>query len=337
MESKTTKILTLGEMKDGQEADAFVQLIEKESYTTRKGMPYFKTTFRDAARELESKIWNETPMFEDCRANWEVGQFYKIRTKFSRDPKFGDQLQVSRIRVATNADKQDGFDISKILPSTVFPREAMYDELMSLAAQHIGSGKLLNIVTRICKDYRRPLLDMPAARWNHHEFAGGLLEHTLSVTKVAIALCLHYETMYPHKKGAISRPLTVTGAILHDIGKIREMSYDAGTTKLTTEGAMIGHILIGRDIIREYAGKVELDNKTQLLLEHIIISHHRIPEWGSPKPPMSMEAVIVHHADSLDAMICMYENVQKKMPANEEVSTKNNMLGYSIYGGNRLQ
>ena len=327
-------ITPLRELTDGQEADVFVLLTKKESHTTKKGKPYFQTVFRDAVREVETPVWSDSPNFEDCRDHWEVGRYYKIRARYLVT-KFGPQLEIQRIRLATDADKQDGFDPRDLVPGSAFPVEAMYDELLALAAKNIGKGKLLNLVTRVCKDNRDALLETAAARWNHHNFSGGLLEHTLSVTKIAIALCDHYEAMYPYKKGVFSRPLVVAGAILHDLGKVREMVQEAGQTRHTTEGTLIGHILLGRDLVRDYGRAVELEPTVQTLLEHIVIAHQRFADWGSPKPPMSMEAVIVHHADSLDALLGVHENILKTTDPNDEVTTKKNLLGYPIYGGNR--
>lgn len=327
-------IVPLRSMVDGQEADVFALLSEKEAHTTKDGKPYFKVAFRDAQREVKFPIWSDLPLFEDCKENWEKGRFYKLRAVY-RVGNFGPQLEIRRIRLAVEADKQDGFDPMQCRVASSFPPEALYEELLAIAAKNLGKGPLLNLITRIFKDHREKLLETAAARWNHHAFAGGLLEHTLSVTRIAVALCDHYESMYPEKKGMFSRVLVVAGAILHDIGKVNEMVSDAVHSYHSTEGDLIGHIVLGRDLVRDYGREVRLDPKLQLQLEHIVLTHQRLAEWGSPKPPMSMEAVIVHHADSLDALLGVHENILRGDDAPGEMTVKKNLLGYPIYKGNK--
>ncbi|HBT76165.1 MAG TPA: nucleotide-binding protein [Planctomycetaceae bacterium] len=327
--SSPLPIVALSGLEDGQEADVFVLLAEKEPHKTRDGKPYFKVMFRDARREVRFPIWSDLPIFEDCRDNWEVGRFYKLRALY-RISSFGPQLDIRRIRLAVEADRQDGFDPNECRISSVFPPEAMYEEILAVAAKEIGKGKLLNLVTRIFKDNRKALLETAAARWNHHAFHGGLLEHTLSVTKIVVLLCDHYETTYPKKKGLLSRPLAVAGAILHDIGKIREMRCDEVGAYHTTEGSLIGHIVLGRDFVRDYGKTVELEPDMRTHLEHIVLSHQRFADWGAPKPPMSIEAILVHHADSVDALLGVHENIGKADAGGGEISSRKNLLGYPI-------
>lgn len=325
----TPPIIPLSELEDGQEADVFVMLAEKETHKTRDGKPYIKVMFRDVRREVRFPVWSDLPIYEDCRDNWKVGMFYKLRALY-RVSSFGPQLDIRRIRLAVDADRKDGFDPLQCRETSPFPSEAMYEELLALAAGNIGKGKLLNLVTRIFKDNRQALLESAAARHNHHAYYGGLLEHTLSVAKIAVALCDHYDTATPKRKGTISRPLVVAGAILHDIGKLREMRTESAYTYHTTEGALIGHVVIGRDYVRDYAVAVELEPEIRIRLEHIILAHQGRPEWGSPKPPMSMEAVIVHHADAVDALLGVHENIRKADDTPGEITSRKNILGHGI-------
>jgi 3'-5' exoribonuclease len=127
------------------------------------------------------------------------------------------------------SDTLDGFDITQVRPASPLLAETMFTDLQTLATQHLGKGKLLNMVTKIFKDHRQTLLSAVASRQHHHNYIGGLLEHTLSVAKIAIALVDHYHEMYPDRKKEISRPLVVAGAMLHDIGKVREYTSELGS------------------------------------------------------------------------------------------------------------
>ncbi|MCA9240849.1 MAG: HD domain-containing protein, partial [Planctomycetales bacterium] len=122
-------------------------------------------------------------------------------------------------------------------------------------------------------------------------------------------------------------------AVLHDIGKLRELRNSPVGADYTAAGTLVGHILQGRDMIREAAAQLEepLDAETLLRLEHIIISHQRLPEWGSPKPPMTIEALIVHYADDCDAKLQMMMTVLAE--GDEPVSNRRNILGQQVYRG----
>jgi 3'-5' exoribonuclease len=118
---------------------------------------------------------------------------------------------------------------------------------------------------------------------------------------------------------------------LHDIGKIRELRYDVVTAHHTTEGDLIGHAVLGRDFVRDHANEVELDPHEQMQLEHIIISHQRFADWGAPKPPMSLEALIVAHADSCDAMFGTYLRVLELDDLPGEITSRKNILGHALF------
>lgn len=340
MPKSSVEITTLSEMSPGSEADLFVLLCDKELASTKDGKPFYKVTFRDRHRESKIPIWADVPFFNDCRDNWAVGQFYKIRATLRPTHKFGLQLEIRKIRLVTEADKTDGFDPNLCRPSSRAEPEAMHAEILDLAKKHIladkqeKNSKLLKMITMIFKDFRNELLESAAAKRHHHTYFGGLLEHTLSVTKIAISIAEHFLTDFHdsrEKCGCFSKPLVVAGAILHDIGKIREQRCEIATSQYTFEGQMIGHIVLGRDFVRDYGRKVELDAETQTHLEHIILSHQRLADWGSPKPPMSIEAVIVHHADSVDALIGCHFSVLQQDDTDGQTTASRNILGYSLF------
>lgn len=327
-------IVPLSKMENGQEADTFALLAEKESLTTRDGKPYFRVNFRDSIREVKFPIWSDTSIYEDCKDRWEAGLFYKLRALY-RMTNYGPQLEIRKIREVVEMDTVEGFDPNQCRPSSRFVPETMYDEILALTKTHCGKGPLLQLITRIFKDHRQAILDSAAARNHHHTFFGGLLEHTLMVVKNAIALAEIYQLQYPEMKKQLSKPLVVAGAVLHDIGKIRELRYDVVTAHHTTEGDMIGHAILGRDFVRDYAAEVQLDAKLQTQLEHIILSHQRFADWGTVKPPMSLEALIVHHADSCDALFGTYLHVMALDETAGEITSRKNILGYAIYQGKK--
>ena len=180
---------------------------------------------------------------------------------------------------------------------------------------------------------RTSLLTLPAATHNHHAYVGGYLEHVLSVTKTALYFAEKYGEYYAEMRPPLSKDLVVAGAILHDIGKLREIEETTTGAEYTDSGNLIGHILQGRDIVREAAAGRNLPGDTLLRLEHIIVAHQRLPEWGSPKPPMTPEALLVHFADDADAKMNMMAAVIRDDTSGQNVTSKKNLLYQKVYKG----
>jgi 3'-5' exoribonuclease len=325
-------IVALSEMVPGQEADVYVLMTTKEQLTTREGKPYFKVGFRDGGREVSFPIWDNAPLAADCREHWTPGVFYKVRAVY-RETNYGPQLDIRRIRETVEADAADGFDPMMCLPQSRFDPERMFDELLSIARQEIANVAVRKLVEAILTNNRTALLRCPAARHNHHAFVGGLLEHTLSVTRSCLYLAEKYAEYYADMTPPLDRSLVVAGAILHDIGKLRELDQRPEGTVYSAAGAMIGHLLMGRDIVREAAAACPVPPDTLLRLEHLVIAHQRLPEWGSPKPPMTPEALIVHYADDLDAKFAMMAAILRNDTNPGPVTSKKNVLMQHVYRG----
>ncbi|HBO42568.1 MAG TPA: nucleotide-binding protein, partial [Planctomycetaceae bacterium] len=196
MPPRSIPIVPLSEMVDGQEADLFALLTSKQVLSTREGKPYFKVGFRDARREVTFPVWGDSPWGAECRDAWTPGAFYKLRAVY-RETTFGPQLDIRKIREATEADAADGFDPGMCLPQSRFDPRAMFDELLALVKKHIAADSLRGLVESILNEHREQLLTMPGARHLHHAYVGGLLEHTLSVTRTCIFLARTYSEYYP--------------------------------------------------------------------------------------------------------------------------------------------
>lgn len=325
-------ILTLAAMEPGQEADVFLLLSGKEELTTRNGEPYFRVTFRDATREVSFPIWANSPLAAACRDDWVVGAFYKVRAVL-RETSYGPQLDIRRIREATPADQADGFDPDALLPRSRYDPQQMFDALQGLVRERIARPPLRKLVETILQEHRETLLKCPAARHHHHAFLGGLLEHTLSVARICAYLADKYAADYAELDPPLDCELVIAGAVLHDIGKLRELEVQPEGIGYTPAGRLIGHLLLGRDMVRETAERSGLDAETTLRLEHLLVAHQRLPEWGSPKPPMTPEALIVHYADDLDAKLNMMVKVLQEDTTPGALTSRRNPLGYEIFRG----
>jgi 3'-5' exoribonuclease len=332
---KPNAVVALCEMTNGQEGDLFVLMTAKEELATRDGKPYFRVAFRDARREVSFPLWQDSPWTEDCRGAWTPGQCYKLRALY-RETNYGPQLEIRRIRAVADADRSDGFDPSMFVPHSRFEPVPMFAELLELVQTHVSDEALARLVKSILDEHQAKLLTLPAATRNHHAYVGGWLEHVLSVTRTAVYLAEKYDVYYPDLR--LSRSLVVAGAVLHDIGKLAEIEWRPEGAAYTAAGALVGHILQGRDIVCEAARQAAaagrpLEPETLLRLEHIIVSHQRLPEWGSPKPPMTPEALLVHYADDLDAKIHMCHLALANDATAGPLTSKKNVLGQQFYRG----
>lgn len=334
--AEAPKLIPLGELSNGQEADFFALLADKTQLTTKDGKPYWRVTFRDARRDVSFPVWSDAPLFAKCNNEWEVGGFYKLRALY-HETAYGPQLDIRLIRAVEEGDKADGFDPTMCQPRSRFDLEEMFADLRGIAEEHIEEGPLQKLTLGLLDEHKEELLVWPAATRNHHAFVGGYLEHVRNVATNALMLAERYAEIYPDMTPALNVGMVAAGAVLHDIGKLRELRNSPVGAEYTAAGSLVGHIMQGRDMIREAAaampaaGEEPPDTETMLRLEHIIISHQRLPEWGSPKPPMTIEALIVHYADDCDAKLQMMMTIMAE--SDEPVSNRRNILGQQIYRG----
>ena len=331
--SISSEIIPLCELKVGEEGDFFAQLTQKEELTTKRGDPFFRVAFRDSGREVGFPIWNDAPLAEPCRHEWRVGEFYKLRATLVETEKFGLQLEVAKIRPVEDADRDDGFDPTLCQPAPRFDPVEMFAELVGIAQTQITDDGLQQLVTDIMDEHRELLLELPAAKFNHHAHLTGYLEHVLNVTRNCCYLADYYAKLYDRMDPPLSTDVAIAGAILHDIGKARELASTGVGAEYTVAGTLIGHILQGRDIIREAAAGREIDPELLLRLEHVIVAHQRLPEWGSPKPPMTPEAMIVHYADDLDAKLETMAGILADDTIGGPLTSGKNPLGNAVYRG----
>lgn len=325
-------ILALSAILPGQEADIFVLMTVKEQLTTREGKPYYRVGFRDGGREVVFPIWDNSPWAAECRDKWTPGTFYKVRAVY-RETNYGPQLDLRKIREVCDADAADGFNPAVCQPQSRYEPQRMFEEMLLIVRERITDTALQSLVERILIDNRDELLRIPAARHNHHAFVAGWLEHTLSVTRTVIYLADKYAEYYDELEPPLDKSMAVAGAILHDVGKLRELEQRPTGTVYTASGSLIGHLLQGRDIVRETVSACPLPPDTLLRLEHLIIAHQRLPEWGSPKPPMTPEALLVHYADDIDAKFHMMAEVLRNDTSEGPLTSKKNALAQQVYRG----
>ena len=331
MSANKPRPVKLHEMATGQSADFFALLAEKVPGSRRDGKPYFTCRFRDAQRTATCMIWSDGPWFEACEASWQPGQFYKLRAAYQEHPKYGHQIDLAQIRPVTAADESDGFDPLDFVEGSRFDAEAMFRELCDLAESEIADAPLRRLVLTLLQRQAPALKRLPATERTFYPFAGGLLEHILSVTRSCLLLADRYIEVYADLEPPLNRDLVLAGAILHDIGRTLEFDDDVINVQPTVPGRLLGHLLLGRDLVHDLAAELgDVDAEFVQLLEHIILSHLALPEWGSPRLPLIPECLIVHHADDLDAKLEMYLRCLSRDQEKGPFTVRDPVLGKAL-------
>jgi 3'-5' exoribonuclease len=281
----------IGELADGDDIVACFIVHATRKLHTKTNQPYLKLVLGDRTGTIEAVIWEEIERWEAiCTPKAVIGVRGRISMYQDRP-----QLRV----VSVEAIQAGAGDMEYLVPAAPRDRELMERELDA----HIASVKdrgLRGLLRRCLgrdTELGRRFREHPAATRNHHAYLYGLLEHTLSVTGACDRLFEHYR-----EQGTfLDRDLLITGALLHDIGKLEELDAPPAAS-YTTVGRLLGHIVLGIQLVgAEGAQVMGLEEDRLLLVQHLIASHQGKPEWDSPRVPQILEAFVLHYADDLDA------------------------------------
>lgn len=281
--------------------DGFCIIKSIEQKTSSKGDAYLDMMLGDSEGEINAKLWRYS---KELHGEYTANELVKIRGVISQY-NGNDQLKIERIRRTT---EEDGVNISDFVKTALYSGEEMFNELLSIA-ENFTDTELKEIVTAILRDNRLPLLYWPAAFKLHHAVRGGLLLHTLSIVRLAENVC----EVYPF----VDKELLISGAIVHDIAKLSEFNVaESGiATGYSNEGNLLGHLAMGAMVINDYAKRLNISQKTAMLLEHMILSHHGEPEFGSAVRPMFIEAELLSELDLMDSRVFeMREAVESTAP-----------------------
>jgi len=301
MAGTDTAVIRLSDLEHGQEALCFASLVKKEKGIDKHGNPFVKCHFRDKRRIVVAPLWSSNALLADAEA-WAEGVAYRLRTKGNWNVKYGFQIEILEIRPAIVDDVADGYDFFDLVETSCFEVDRLYRSIHNHIERCIDDPCLKRLVVGLLDEHVDLFKKMPAAQNFHHSYTAGLLEHVWSVTRVASWLADHYANYYQELNPPLNKGVIVAAAILHDIGKLRELDYHPVEAKYTKQGQLIGHVLIGRDLVREAARKIDgFPEETLLLLEHAILSHHGKREFGAPIVPLTLEALLVSFVDDLDA------------------------------------
>jgi 3'-5' exoribonuclease len=277
----------VADLQADQPVNSLFLVREKEIRTSpNTGKSWLQLELADRTGSIEAKMWDN---FSEVATTFERDDIVKVRARV-KVYRGKNELTVEQVLPVAERD----YDLEDFLPHTKQNIEQLYASLReSIAA--VKNPWLRRLLASVVDDPAivPKLKRAPAAMTMHHAFIGGLLEHIVSVCGLVRASAAHYPD--------VNADLLYTGAILHDLGKIDELSYARGFS-YTTEGELLGHIVIALALLRKKMDAIEgFPPELRTLVEHLLVSHHGTLEFGSPRPPMFREAILLHYLDDMDS------------------------------------
>ena len=293
---------TLKEYQLDERVDTFALLKSVEVRMTQQGKRYMALQLADRSMTIKGMKWDATEVeVSEIRAG-KVVHIQAVRQAYQDKP----QLKVLSIRLTQVGEPQDPTGFVSAAP---MQKQDMAEEVSAIILQ-ITNANWQRIVRYILNKYHDAFLQFPAAKSNHHAFAGGLAYHTLSIVHLAQAVVKQYDQ--------VNASLLYAAALLHDLGKVIELSGPVAT-QYTTAGSLIGHIvLVDEEIVLAATElKIDLQSEDMLVLRHTVLAHHGLMEYGSPVRPMIKEANVLHQLDELDAGMQSFDNALEQTNPGE--------------------
>ncbi|HTW49402.1 MAG TPA: HD domain-containing protein [Acidobacteriaceae bacterium] len=283
--------------RENQAVIGYFAAAAKSLRTKKDGSRYLALTLCDRTGPIEARVWTAADA-----GDFDSGDVVKIRGQVVR---YNEKLQINIDKIRRAAPGE--YNLGDFVPTTERDIDEMWTELEAWVSGFTDPD-LKALLEAFLRDEHiaAALRQAPAAKTLHHAWIGGLLEHILSL----MSLCDLVAGHYPH----INRDLLLAGVVLHDIGKLRELEW--GTSfEYSLEGQLLGHITIGMGMIEKKIDAIpSFPAAKRLLVEHLVLSHHGKYEYGSPKLPMTPEAIMLHYLDDLDAKM---QTVRAEFARNE--------------------
>jgi len=305
----------LKDIRDGEQIIGHYLCKQKQNLKSRNGKPYISLKLQDKTGFVDGKIWDINCDIDEFEEN----SFVKIDGVVSVYQ--GEyQINIRRLRLSMEGE----YDPMDYIPCTDQDIEGMLEKLKIYIdkVENIYLKKLLQSFFLSDAEFFNKFIHHSAAKSVHHSYMGGLLEHTLTVVSIAEFLASKYKQ--------VNKDLVIAGAMLHDVGKIKELS-DFPSNDYTDSGQLLGHIVMGAEMVGEKIKKIsDFPESLELLIKHCILAHHGEIEFGSPKRPKIIEAMIIHCADNSDAKIKLFEESIQADSFQGEWVGYNRMLGRNI-------
>lgn len=312
---KSAFVADLRRLQKGQRFESLLLVCEKETRPAKNGKSFLRLNLADRTGKIEARMWDN---FADIEKTFVCEDIVRVcgRVDIYQDE---PQLILDQILLAAEAD----YALDDFLPHTKQDVQQLFSQLQREISA-VRNPWLKRLLASFVDDPQiaAKLKRAPAAMTMHHAYLGGLLEHVVSLCGLANAIAQHYPE--------VDSDLLLAGIVLHDIGKIEELSYKRAIG-YTTEGQLLGHIVIGLRIVQEKIAAIpEFPPSLAVLVEHLIASHHGSYEFGSPKLPATREAVLLNHLDDLDSKMAAIRETLGQAQAEELWTQRNPALRRSL-------
>lgn len=281
---------------DGRNVEGVFLVKEMKRAETRTGSPYLMLTIMDRSGEMEARVWDNA---DELQPQCPAGAFVRLSGQ-AQAYKGVVQLKINTLTAVDAA----GLDMAQFVPTAAGDPETMAADLVKIAGS-VRDPHLNRLLAAFFKDkqFMAGFMKAPAAKNMHHAYIGGLLEHTLAVARLAEQVC----ALYP----ALDRSLLLAGALLHDIGKVREFSFDVYPFNYSDDGRLVGHMVLAIEMIAAKTGRLKgFPPELATRVKHLILSHHGRHEFGTPTLPMMLEAFVLNFLDDLDAKINYFDRLR---------------------------
>ena len=257
----------------------------KEVLFRRDGAPYLSLLLRDATGVIEARVWNNVdallPLFQE-------GEVVKVEGEV--------KVYNGRLQLVISSIEASDVPVERLRPHSPFSREELIQGIEDLIAQiEDPHYKALTQHFFTAGPLLEKILQMPGGKRVHHVWVGGLAQHLLGVARGSLEVA----SFYPN----LNRDLIISGALLHDIGKVREMTWQGLAVEYTDEGRLLGHVALGLEMVSRALQELGIPEDKGLKILHIIVSHHGEPDMGALKRPKFPEALVIHYVDQIDAKI----------------------------------
>ncbi len=300
--------------------DVFL-VARKDMGISKAGKPYLNLRFMDSSGAIDARAWDNA---EAIAKGFETGDIVKARG-YALSYRGVIQLNIAAIEKIPDGESSP----ADFLPSSRLKPEDMIKDL-DRVVDSVTDPSVKALLESIFRDpdIRRRFQLAPAAKAMHHAFIGGLIEHVLSICSVVDFVAQHYR-----KDLEINRDILLAGAILHDIGKIYELSYSS-SFDYTDEGKLIGHITMGVELVNKKAAEIpDFPDHIRMAINHLILSHHRLLEYGSPKRPKMAEAILLAFLDDMDAKMAALRVMTEDCEEGANWTPYQRMFERPIYTG----
>lgn len=313
------------ELSAGMQVDSVFLVRDKNLATTKTGNPFLNLNLIDRTGKIAAKVWEkrDEPGYVE-RVNGDFGKNDFVRVS-GRIDTYMDNIQL--IVESIGPVKDGDVELSDFIPTGERNPDEMVKELIKITGE-MKNPYIKRLLTSFLKDgdFMAKFKKAPAAKKLHQAYLGGLMEHTLSLVKMAAAVADHYPQ--------VNRDLLICGTILHDIGKMEELDYER-SFDYSDSGRLLGHIFIGARMVRDRIGEIDgFPERLSDLILHMILSHHGDFQFGSPVLPAIPEAIILHHVDNMDAKVWGFMGEMERSSELEGNWTKySNVYDRFIYKG----